>query len=429
MKFRRFFELLILVAIVAAIYAPPIQMALESRLMSSATVSPSNLGWSGTSLFASLARDMGYRVVLTNSTIEDLRGVEGKALYVLMGPDQPLTAEEVSAVGSMMKSGELSILMAQGNMSNNHFFSSLLGFNITGRPIIDPASPFEDKRVTAAEVTLDGGHRVLLNVASPMVKVGEGVNEFHVEPIGLTGEESYDVGNETRGARVVAVAINSEDGLSGIVVSDSGIFINSALNSTEISGARRLAAEAIDQLTRGDKQTTIVIDDAHYDKLGTGPQIPFTLPPLGMLLAIFMISYLKTFNQTYDAFLASTPFSMLLLLSGLALVGTYFGLRRWMGRQPVGVDTPDMPIIESERLVESTSRVEIATLKTSGRFYLDTLARLYYVLDELVKREFGVSIDSVDGEAAGRITDRIGRENFERLIKTARDLGKIREKT
>ncbi|MEE9586005.1 MAG: hypothetical protein V3W09_03800 [Nitrososphaerales archaeon] len=49
-------------------------------------------------------------------------------------------------------------------------------------------------------------------------------------------------------------------------------------------------------------------------------------------------------------------------------------------------------------------------------------------MDELLKREFGVALDSLDGEAAKRITDRIGSENFERLTKTARDLGKIRDK-
>ncbi|MEE9586004.1 MAG: DUF4350 domain-containing protein [Nitrososphaerales archaeon] len=377
MKFRRFFELLVLVAIVAAIYAPPIQLAIEAQVAASATVSPSNRGWSGTSLFASLARDSGYRVILANYTIENLRNVEGRALYVLLGPDQPLTSDEVSAIGSMMKSGELSILMAQGNTSNNHFFNSLFGFNITGSPIIDPDSPFEDKRVTTARVTLDGGHDVLLNIASPIIRTGEGAEEFYVEPIGFTGEESYDAADETRGSRVVAVAINSEDRLNGIVISDSGIFINSALNSTETTGSHRFAEEALDLLTEGDKQTTIVIDDAHYDKLGTGLEIPFTLPPLGMMLAIFMISFLETFNETYDAFLASTPFPMLLLMGGFTLVGTYFGLRRWMGRQPGGVDTPDMPVIESERLVESTSRVKIATLQTRGRFYLDTLVRLY----------------------------------------------------
>jgi hypothetical protein len=427
MKFRRFFEILVLVAVVAAIYAPPIQLALNSQIHATSTVSPLNTGWGGTSLFAADLREMGYRVVYANSTSDDLQAISGRVLYVLMGPDFPLTEQEETLIGTRMQDGELTLLMAQGNQSNNHLLTTLFGIAITGEPITDPNSPFQDKRIINATVVLDGAHLVQLNVASPIVPRERSSQGFVVEPIGYTGRQSYDAGNPRPGFRIIAIAISRNNTLSGVLISDSGVFINAALNSTKTTDAQLLAAKTIEQLTQGDRGTTVLIDDAHYDKIGT--QIPFSIPPVGMLVAVFAISYLESFNQTYDAFLASAPFPLLLVIGLSALAGTYWGLGRWMGRQPTGVDTAEIPVVESDRLVDSVSKAEITRLKKSGRFYLDTLMRLYYVLDELVKREFGVPLEEIGEETAKRrIADRIDSENYELLFRISRDLGKIREK-
>jgi len=430
MRFRSFLELLILVAIVAAIYAPPIQTVLEHRLRLWSTLSPLNEGWSGTSIFTSIAREDGYRVVLANSTLSDLRMMGGRVLYVLLGPDYPLTSEEAAFIGSMMKKGGLSILVAQGNRSNNHFFSKLFGFNITGNPIVDPDSPYQDRRILIAHVTLTESYDVRLNVASPIVIVGgdAGLGGFTVRPIGFTDRDVYDMGNEAPGVRVVAVAIYMDEKPRGLVVSDSGIFINSVLNATETSSGRVFTSAVIDWLTQGDKDTVIVIDDAHYDKFGGRGRIPLILPPLGMIAAIFLTSYLKTFNQTYDALLNSTPFPMLMAMGGLALISTYYGLRRWMGRQPIGVDTAAAPVIESERLIEATPVKEMTGLKKGGRFYMNTLTRLYYVLDTLIDREFGAHIDEIDEDAEMHIKAKIGEEGFDRLKRVLRELRRIRDR-
>jgi hypothetical protein len=427
MKFRRFSELLIIVALVAAIYAPPIQLAAQDQFSSGSAVRPLNTGWGGTSFFVTQAKNMGYQVVYSNSTIDDVMKVKGKMLYIIMGPDLALTDQEQTLIESKMLSNDLSLLVAQGNRTNNKFLSSVFGITITGNPIIDPNSPFQDKRVMFAAVHLNGTYQIEINVASPIVQDRKMTNGFSVEPIGFTGAKSYDTGNNKVGARVVATAINRNGVANGVVFSDSGVFINSVLNSTENRDEQRLAVNVIDLLTEGNRETTILIDNSHYERNGT--VLPFNIPPIGMLVAVFLTSYLETFNQTYDQFLATTPIPLLLLIGISTVVGTYFGLKRWMGRQPIGKDTPKIPVIESSRLIENSSKMALANMKTNGRFYLDTLTKLYYVLDDLVKREFGASLEQIGfDEDDWQISDRIGWDNQQRLVKIARDLSKIRDK-
>ncbi len=427
MKFGRFSELLIIVALVAAIYAPPIQLAAQDQFGSASAVRPLNTDWGGTSFFVAQAKEMGYQVVYSNSTIDDLMEVKGKALYVLMGPDSALTNQEQTLIESKILSNDLTLLIAEGNQTNNKFLSRLFGINITGNPIIDPDSVFQDKRVLFATVQLNGSHQVEINVASPIVQAGESVDGFNAKPIGFTGRQSFDTDDSRAGSRVVAATIDRNGATDGIIFSDSGIFINAVLNSTENRDEQRLAANVIERLTQGDRKTTILIDNSHYEK--NGAAIPFNIPPIGMLVAVFLTSYLETFNQTYDTFLASTPVPLLLLIGISTLAGTYFGLKRWMGRQPIGNDAPKIPIIESTRLIENSSKMAITNLKVNGRFYLDTLDKLYYVLDDLVKREFGASLEQIGfDEADWSISDRIGWDNQQRLVRIARDLSKVRDK-
>ncbi len=426
MKFRQFSELLIIVALVAAIYAPPIQLAAQDQFGSGSAVRPLNTGWGGTSFFVTEAKQMGYHVVYANSTVNDILNVKGKALYVLMGSDSALTDQEQTLIKSKMQSDDLSLLIAEGNQTNNKFLSNF-GIAISGKPIFDPDSPFQDKRVLFATVQINGTHRMQINVASPILQSGNATNGFNVKPVGYTGRHSNDTGNSRVGARVVAETIDRNGVTKGIVFSDSGVFINAILNSTESRDEQVLAASVIESLTQGDRKTTILIDNSHYERTGTA--LPFSIPPIGMLVAVFLTSYLKTFNQTYDSFLASASAPLLLVIGVSTLVGTYFGLKRWMGRQPIGDDTPKVPVIESTRLIENSSKTTIAGMKANGSFYLDTLAKLYYVLDDLVKREFGAHLEQIGlDDNDWHIGDRIGWENQQRLVKIAKDLSKIRDK-
>jgi len=99
-----------------------------------------------------------------------------------------------------------------------------------------------------------------------------------------------------------------------------------------------------------------------------------------------------------------------------------------MGSPKGGFDTPNIPVIESSRLIESKSGGEIARLKNTGKFYPATLTQLYYVLNELMKREYGVSIDNLGGESGNLVMKRIGLENFQRLKVVLKDLRRIRDK-
>lgn len=427
MKFRQFSELLIIVALVAAIYAPPIQLAAQDQFSSESAVSPLNTGWGGTSFFVSEAKKMGYPVIYANSTVNDLKEVEGKALYVLMGSDTALTDQEQTLIELKMQSDDLSLLIAEGNQTNNNFLSKMFGITINGNPVFDHDSPFQDKRVLFATVQLNGTKQIRINVASPILQSGNAADGFSAKPIGYTGRQSYDAGNSSVGARVVAATIDRNGVTKGIIFSDSGVFINAILNSTENRDEQRVAASAIESLTQGDRKTTILIDNSHYER--TSAALPFSIPPIGMLVAVFLIPYLETFNQTYDSFLASASAPLLLLIGVSTLVGTYFGLKRWMGRQPIGNDTPKVPVIESTRLIENSSKTAIAGMKMNGRFYLDTLAKLYYVLDDLVKREFGAQLEQIGfDDTDWHIGDRIGWDNQQRLVKIAKDLSMIRDK-
>jgi hypothetical protein len=427
-RFLRFFELLILVALIAAIYAPPIQLALENRISASGSASPTNTGWSGISKFTDIVRSKGYPILISNSTSEDLNNINGTFLYILIGPDKALDNNEESIISSMMKNGNMTLLIAQGNSSNNDFLNRNFGLIITGNPIIDPNSQFDDNRVSVAKIHVNTSHKVLINVASPIIKK-ESDNLFSAKPIGFTENQTYDLGNETRGGRVIAVELTSTNKTKGIIFSDSGIFINSNFNSSATYNLSRLADESINYLTDGNINTTIIIDNNHYEEISVSREIPFTLPPLGMILATYMISFLKTFNESYDNYLMTTPFIILLGISILSLIGTYFSLRRWMGKMESGIDTMDMPKIESSRLVESTSSIEIANLKKSGNFYQTTLTQLYYVIDELFKREYGFSIKSMDGRTERLLIEKVGQKNSEKLAAILKELTIIREKT
>src|SRR5207302_962950 len=116
MRLRQFISLLWLVALVAILFAPSVRFG---------------LGGGSTPLAASfhaiqpyLAHlESKYKVAIINDTdsLQSALNQPGRKAYFLLGPDQNhnLTAREAQLISSQYQTGTLSLLLVEGNRTNN----------------------------------------------------------------------------------------------------------------------------------------------------------------------------------------------------------------------------------------------------------------------------------------------------------------------
>src|SRR5438128_7847879 len=142
------------VALIAVIYSPSTIGAEAGSGVG--TTSPSDTTQGGASQFLSSLKQSGYHVVLVNDTQTEQRLLlNGKSVFMLLGADLQLSQGEVQSIRARYQSGQLSILLAEGNTTNAAFLGTVFGATVSGAAIYDRSSPFKDQRIFT--VTLKRG--------------------------------------------------------------------------------------------------------------------------------------------------------------------------------------------------------------------------------------------------------------------------------
>ena len=208
---RNFLSLLGVVAFVAVLYSPAtIGGSIPTSLGST---SATNTLEQGTSQFLAVLRDSGYHVILANDTLSAISSVHGeKAAYFLIGADNPLSTAETQAIDSAYKNGSLSLLIAEGNRTNEAMISGLFNANVTGNAIVDPASSFADPRVFTVTLSSAIGQNAtgVIDIASPIL-----LRSNALSSVAATSILSFDSANATLGPRTVVAAGTNGAGSQG----------------------------------------------------------------------------------------------------------------------------------------------------------------------------------------------------------------------
>ena len=205
------------------------------------STSPLNPGPGGTSSFIE-DLDKWYDVTLGNaSTLEEVRV---KATYMIIGPDTPLSDNEIEIIVKLVKAGRLYLLVADETSNTERLLRAL------GLPSMDGT--------VYNETVKEGGWEFMVKMvcdgheawASRAVRV----------PRGPGGEEVCSYKND--GAAAVLYGIN---GSRVLVVGDSSIFANYLYNGYEGLKPSRNVALFLARLAAGDSRGgPIIVDNSHY---------------------------------------------------------------------------------------------------------------------------------------------------------------------
>jgi hypothetical protein len=430
MSLRKFIGLLWLVALVAILYSPS---ALRLPLNGGGTIPASPDALQTMSPFITYLHS-SHRVVIANTTQSLLNQLNntGKIAFLLIGPDEGmnLTKEEARVISNRYLNGTLSLLIAEGNSTNNSFLNSLFHVEVKGDAIRDPNSPFQgDGRVFTAPARIGSeDFTVAFDVASPIILE----NSTSMRAIARTSSNSSDVSfipsleNDTMGPRIVA-AVDESNGSRAILVSDSAPFstaYNASFSPTLGVDEKGFVKSAVQWVTNSDENTTIVLDNTHYNapvvRVGGSSSISL---PIGRLFTLGLEFWLSSSNGFYSGFLqAAKPFAIALVL--FTTWSVYGMLTSRYANERRGKDDEPLPGIERTVLAESREKMDfLKTSRTKG-FYVATLQQLYEILNDILLREFGSNMSSVQLQ---QLVQRLGEKQAKDATRVFSRLSKIAE--
>src|SRR3989442_1277660 len=88
---------------------------------------------------------------------------------MLLGADLQLSQGEVQSIRARYQSGQLSILLAEGNTTNAAFLGTVYGATVSGAAIVDRSSPFKDQRIFTVTLKLGATTETgVIDIASPI---------------------------------------------------------------------------------------------------------------------------------------------------------------------------------------------------------------------------------------------------------------------
>ena len=418
---RTFLSLLGVVALVAVLYSPATIGG--SIPISMGSTSATDTLQQGTSQFLAALQSSGYHVILANDTLSAISSVHGeKAAYFLIGADTPLSSAETQAIDSSYNNGSLSLLIAEGNRTNEEMISGLFNANVTGNAIFDPTSSFADNRVFT--VTLDIGQNAsgVIDIASPIVLHSSGLT-----PVATTSILSYDTANSTLGSRTVVAAGTNGAGSWALLITDSAPFTNFLMNYTSAGvNEQNFVLSMVNWVTQSNKNTVIILDNSHYTTPST-PPIHFGVPVSPIIVSI-LESSLASSNQYYTS-LPSQMQSLLqshnipvtlplaiLIAAVVILISIYGALTRWFATEKKQNDILPIPKVEQTIAAESRARTDFLQTARKKSFYVATLTQLYEVLDTIVTRELGAPIASVSQDKLVSVLGEKGAKDAIRLF-------------
>ncbi len=429
MSVRKFIGLLWIVAMLAILYSPS---ALQLPVQGGNTVTGEGSALQTMSPFIGYLRS-NYRVVIVNSTESLLAQMNntGRMTYLLIGPDRGhgLSSEEARVISNRYLNGSLSLLIAEGNSTNNAFLSYLFHIKVPGDVIRDLTSPFLDDRVFTSPVELGQDNvTAVFDIASPIILQ----NPSGMIPFARSSPNSTEISNdpllhanETRGQRTVAVSgvMNSS---RAIIVSDSAPFSTAYSVRLPRFGVDEQAfvKSMMEWLTISDKNTTIVLDNVHYRSLAINvPGSSNISLPIGRLFAAALSYWISSTDSIYSGLTKSTGvFAILIVI--LTTWSIYGVLVSKYSSENRGKDDRPLPRIERNILAESREKVNFRTTTRTSGFYASTLQQLNVVLGQVLTREFGLDTSSITIDP---LASRLGEQGARRAIRIFARLSDIAE--
>ncbi len=429
MKLRSFIYIMGFVALIAVIYSPStIGVEAGSGI---GTTSPSETSQGGASQFLSSLKQSGYHVVLVNDTQTEQRLLlNGKSVFMLLGADLQLSQGEVQSIRARYQSGQLSILLAEGNTTNAVFLGTVFGATVSGAAIYDRSSPFKDQRIFTVTLKLGATTETgVIDIASPIQANSGSI----LRPAASSSPNSFDTQDSRLGARTVVASGTNPAGSRTLLITDSAPFTNDLFGYNQSANEKGFVGSMVDWVTRSNRSQTVLYDNYHY-KSAT-PKFSLGIP-VGPIVAYLLSQLLSGVNSYYAGLPAQTQgfFQDLLGISipealarvGIALLlllSVYGAVRRWFAPEMKGKDDQPIPSVERSIVAESKSRIDFLTTSRNKSFYVATLARLYEVFDDIMMKEFGRGVSSVRLE---ELETRFGARAGE-AFKLFADLRKIYE--
>ena len=403
MKLRSFIYVMGFVALIAIIYSPStIGVEVGSGV---GTTSPSDTTQGGASQFLSSLKQSGYHVVLVNDTQTEQRLLlNGKSVFMLLGADLQLSQGEVQSIRARYQSGQLSILLAEGNTTNAAFLGTVYGATVSGAAIVDRSSPFKDQRIFTVTLKLGATTETgVIDIASPIQANSGSV----LRPAASSSANSFDALDSRLGARTVVATGTNAAGSRTVLITDSAPFTNYLFGYNQSANEKGFVGSMVDWVTRSNKSQTVLYDNYHYRSaapkfslgIPVGPIVAYVLAQLLSGLNTYYASlpaqaqgFFQNFGISIPEALARVGIAMLLLLS------VYGAVRRWFAPEMKGKDDQPIPSVERSIVAESRSRIDFLTTSRNKSFYVATLARLYEVFDDIMTKEFGFGVSSVSLE-------------------------------
>lgn len=376
-----------LVAIVAIMYSP----STVRITLGGFSTSPVAIGGSSTSLFLSYIKEQGYKVILLNNSAQLNQIQDG--IYLLIGPDTALSIQDANFIKNMYDEGRLSLLIAEGNSTNNIFLESTFDSTVSGAAVIVPSSNFVDKRVYIANFQL--GKETLsgvIDISSYLILRSNVLQVVFSTPL-----NSYDTSDRSNYARPV-VAIAQTPNSRALIITDSGPFTNSIINTTIID-EKKFSLSLLEWVTNGDTEKTIYYDNYHY--VTKGPQFSFGLPvgPLFVYALSLAISNLNNYYQELPFTIQSITHLSLFdssLIAGIpVLLFAYALVRKVIQKEKNERDDIEPPEIETNVVSVSKHRIEFDEFVKKKSFYVATAERLYQLLDEASQKFLSMKFEEI----------------------------------
>jgi hypothetical protein len=400
LKLRSFIYVMGFVALIAIIYSPS-TIGIEAG-SGIGTTSPSDTTQGGASQFLSSLKQSGYHVVLVNDTRTEQRLLlNGRSVFMLLGADLQLTQAEVQSIRARYQSGQLSILLAEGNTTNAAFLSSVYGVTVSGAAIVDKSSPFKDQRVFPVTLKLGATPETgVIDIASP-IQIGPG---SILLPAASSSPDSLDARDSRLGARTVVATGTNAAGSRTVLITDSAPFTNNLFGYNQSANEKAFVGSMVDWVTRSNRSQTVLYDNYHYRT--AAPKFSLGIP-VGPIVAYVLTQLLTGVNNYYSGLPAQTqaffqnfgisiPEALARVgIALLLLLSVYGAVRRWFAPEMKGKDDQPIPSVERSIVAESKSRIDFLTTSRNKSFYVATLARLYEVFDDIMMKEFGFGVSSV----------------------------------
>jgi len=432
MKLRQFISLLWLVALVAILFAPSVRFGLGGG-----STPPAASFQAVQPYLTSLESKYKLTIVNDTNSLQNALDQPGKKAYFLLGPDEShnLTSREAQTISDQYQTGTLSLLLVEGNRTNNALLNSTFDVQVRGDAIMDNSDRNNfwwhkpQGQIFPVNATLDG-HTVkgLIDVASPII-IGSKDKMWVVATSSVNSTEislDQNVTADTRLGPRTVIAASQTNNNRALLISDSSPFSTEYNQTFPMLGINEtaFAMTLTEWVTHSDPTTTIIVDNTHYIPPAIVNTSGFSIGiPVGRIFALILAIYLRLSNQFYTGFLDMTrPYILVIAL--FTAWGFYGTLTKRYAKEKRGKDDEPVPWIEKSIMAESKEKKDFLTTSRKRGFYVATLDQLYDVLGSLVEREFGTAIKDV---GLDHLTTRLGEEQSMHAEKLFKRLGNIAE--